>query len=98
MNQKEKELFLELCAFRTPNAKKIERLLMSDAATAEVLGMLFANRMAGVAYHVQKETALLDFVDREFRNSFRNASLLNALICHIRHTRPRSPPAASSAR
>ena len=47
MNQK--ELFLELCAFRAPNAKKIERLLKSDAAISDVLGMLFANRMAGVA-------------------------------------------------
>ncbi len=80
MNQKEKELFLELCAFRTPNAKKIERLLKSDAATSDVLGMLFANRMAGVAYHVLKETALLDQVDREFRNSLRNAFLLNEKI------------------
>ena len=80
MNQKEKELFLELCAFRTPNAKKIERLLKSDAATSEVLAMLFANRIAGVAYHVLKETALLDLVDREFRNSLRNASLLNEKI------------------
>lgn len=80
MNQKEKELFLELCAFRTPNAKKIERLLKSDAATSEVLGMLFANRMAGVAFHVLRETKLLDQVDREFRNSLRNASLLNEKI------------------
>ena len=80
MNQKEKELFLELCAFRNPNAKKIERLLKANAATSDVLGMLFANRMAGVAYHVLKETELLDQVDREFRNSLRNASLLNEKI------------------
>lgn len=80
MNKKEKELFLELCAFRNPNTKKIGRLLKSDAATSEVLGMLFANRMAGVAYHVLKETALLDQVNREFRNSLRNAFLLNEKI------------------
>ncbi len=80
MNQKEKELFLELCAFRSPNAKKIERLLKADAATSEVLGMLFANRMAGVAYHILKEVNLLDLVDREFRNSLRNAALLNEKI------------------
>ena len=80
MNQKEKELFLELCAFRSPNAKKIEGLLKSNAATAEVLGMLFANRMAGVAYHVLKETSLLDLVDREFRNSLHNAFWLNEKI------------------
>ncbi len=77
MNQKEKELFLELCVFRNPNAKKLERLLNNGAATSDVLGMLFANRMAGVAYHVMKETELLDRVDREFRNSLRNAHLLN---------------------
>ncbi|MBO5849987.1 MAG: nucleotidyltransferase family protein, partial [Paludibacteraceae bacterium] len=76
MNQKEKELFLELCAFRNPNAKKLDGLLNNGAATPEVLGTLFANRMAGVAYHVLKETELLDRVDREFRNSLRDTSLL----------------------
>lgn len=80
MKQKEKELFLELCAFRNPNAKKIERLLKADAATSDVLGMLFVNRMAGVAYHVLKETELLGQLDREFRNSLRNTSLLNEKI------------------
>lgn len=80
MNRKEKELFFELCAFCNPNRKKIERLLNDGAATPEVLGNLFANRMAGVAYHVLKETALLDRLDREFRNSLSNASLLNEKI------------------
>ena len=77
MNQKEKELFLDLCAFRNPNAKKLERLLNRGAATPQVLGMLFSNRMAGVAYYVLKETKLLDQTDREFRTSLRNASRLN---------------------
>ena len=80
MNQKEKELFLELCAFRDPNAKKIESLIGADAATPEVLGMLFANRMAGVAYHVLKEIDLLHLPDREFRNSLRNAAEQNEKI------------------
>lgn len=80
MNQKEKELFLELCAFHNPNAKKIERLLNVGAATPEVLGMLFANRMAGVAYHVLVKTALLDAVDREFRNSLCHEFMLNVKI------------------
>ena len=80
MSQKEKELFLELCAFRNPNAKKIERLLKANAATSDVLGRLFANRVAGIAYSVLQETKLLDLVDREFRNSLRNASLLNEKI------------------
>lgn len=80
MTQKEQELFLELCAFRNPKANKIERLLRAGAATSNVLGMLFSNRVAGIAYYVLKETELLDLVDREFRTSIRNASLLNEKI------------------
>ena len=80
MNQEEKDLFLELCAFRNPNAERIKELLDADASSAEVLGMLFANRMAGVAYHVLKKTEMLDRVNREFRNSIRNAALLNEKI------------------
>lgn len=78
MNQKEKDLFLQLCCFRKPNAKKLERLLSSGSATPEVLGNLFENRMAAVAYQVLSEVSLLDCVDREFRNALRNARLLNA--------------------
>ena len=77
MNQKEKNLFLELCAFRNSRSKRLERLIRNGAATSGVLGMLFANRMAGVAYYVLKQTRLLDMVDREFRNSIRNASVYN---------------------
>lgn len=77
MNQKEKKLFFRLCAFQKPNERKIRALLESNCATYEVLGVLFANRMAGVAYSVLKELKLLDLVDREFRNSLRSAALLN---------------------
>ena len=80
MNQKEKELFLGLCAFRNSNDKKLQKLLKDGCATSEVLGMLFANRMAGVAYHVLNEAKLLDLTDREFRNSVRNAAMLNEKI------------------
>lgn len=80
MNQKEKELFLELCAFRIPNSKKIERISKANSTTSDELGMLFANRMAGVAYCVLKESDLLDLVNREFRNSLRNAFLLKEKI------------------
>lgn len=80
MNKKEKELFLELCKFRSPNTEKIESLLKLDAATSEVLGMLFSNRMASVAYYVLMKTKLMHLVDREFRNAIRNASLLNEKI------------------
>ena len=80
MNQKEKNLFLELCAFRNSRPKRLERLIKNGAATSGVLGMLFANRMAGVAYYVLKQTGLLDLVDREFRNSIQHASVYNQEI------------------
>ena len=80
MNQKEKELFLELSKLKAPNEKKIEKLLKDGYASYEVLGMLFVNRMAGVAYHVLNQTKLLDKADREFRNSIKNASVLNQKI------------------
>ena len=80
MNQKEKELFLELCKLSAPNEKKIEKLLKDGCASYEVLGMLFANRMAGVAYHVLNKTKLFDKTDREFRNSIKNASMLNQKV------------------
>jgi len=80
MNKKEKDLFFELCKFRSPNEKKIEKLLKDGAATEQVLGWLFANRMAGVAYSVLEKTELLNNVNREFRNSLKNANLLNKKI------------------
>ena len=77
MNRKEKDLFLLLCRYRDTDRKKLSRLIDDGAATPEVLGMLLANRMGGVAYHTLKETALWDKTDREFRNALRNAALLN---------------------
>lgn len=77
MTQKEKEFFLSLCEFCAPDKEGIESCLDAGAATPEVLGMLFANRMAGIAYHVLEKCGLLGKADREFRNSLRNAALLN---------------------
>lgn len=77
MNRKEQKLFMELCAFRAPTATKIEALINESAATSSLLGMLFENRMAAVAYDVLKKTDMLDKTDREFRNSLRNASMFN---------------------
>ena len=77
MTQKEKELFLSLCSFVSPNKEKIEKLICKGAATPQLLGYLFANRMAGVAYGVLEKTELLSCVDREFRNSLRGAYVLN---------------------
>ncbi len=77
MTQKEKQLFLNLSAFVSPDKDKIKRLIEGGAATPELLGYLFANRMAGVAYGVLKNTELLSSVDREFRNSLKGAWTLN---------------------
>ncbi len=80
MTQKEKQLFLNLCSFASPNKEKIKNLIDKGAATPELLGQLFANRMAGVAYGVLEQTELQSSVDREFRNALKNAKLLNEKI------------------
>lgn len=77
MNQKEKQLFLNLCSFLSPDKNKLKALIEKGAATPELLGYLFSNRMAGVAYGVLEETELLSIVDREFRNSLKSAWILN---------------------
>ncbi len=75
---KEKELFVALCSFKDIDANAIESLIGEGNATPSVLGRLFANRMAPVAYGVLKESKQLDKVDREFRNSLRDSQLLAA--------------------
>lgn len=77
MKQKEKELFLLLCRFRDVDQEKLALLLEHGYATPEVLGMLLANRMGGVAYHTLVQAKLLDRTDREFRNTLKNTSLMN---------------------
>ena len=77
MLKKEKELFLQLCDLKNCDKKKIEQLLNAHAATAEVLGTLFENRMAAIAYSVLNKVGLLDKVGREFRNSLHSAYLMN---------------------
>ena len=51
MNLKEKELFLQLCRYRNADKKRIKTLIARGYATPEVLGMLLANRVGGIAYH-----------------------------------------------
>ena len=72
---KEKELFIALSSFKDINAGAIEALIEEGNATPTVLGHLFANRMAPMAYGVLKEAKLLQKVDREFRNSLRDSQL-----------------------
>lgn len=64
MKKGEKELFLKLCSFKGTDLKPEDL----KNATANVLGMLFFNRMHGVAYGVLKEHGILGKVNREFRN------------------------------
>lgn len=80
MNKQEKDLFFKLCSFLSPDRDIIKKLIEKGAATPELLGHLFANRVAGIAYDVLKKTDSLSEVDREFRNSLKNASVVNEKI------------------
>ncbi len=75
MNQNEKELFLELCRYRDQAPGKLRKLIRRGAATPAVLGQLFYNRMDGIAYCVLRQNALLQSMNREFRNALENAYL-----------------------
>lgn len=76
MKNNEKELFFKLCSFQDIQRASIEPLL-EEAATANVLGHLFMNRMQAVAYGVLKGNDLLGQVNREFRNSLSGAYVQN---------------------
>lgn len=80
MNRKEKDLFFELCKYQQYNTAKLERLIDGGAATPAVLGQLFHNRMAGMAYCVLKDSRLTGRTGREFRNSLKNAYQQNIEI------------------
>ena len=69
MKLKEKQLFKELCEFKKETFD--EELL--KFATPHVLGLLFFNRMQGIAYDRLKKKGVLNKVNREFRNSLKSA-------------------------
>lgn len=77
MLQKEKELFLQLCRFKNPDVDRIKYLIESKSATSDVLGMLFDNRVAAMAYGILQKNELLNMLGREFRNSIKGAYLMN---------------------
>lgn len=79
MNQEEKELFLSLCQFKNPDKSKLQFLIDRQAATASVLGLLFWNRVSGIAYDVLKKAELLSHVNREFRASIQKAYEQNCI-------------------
>ena len=65
------ELMLELCKFRHPNKKKIEKLLLEDPLLATVLGHLLQNRVAGVAYETLRTTENWLLTDPIFERTLR---------------------------
>lgn len=73
MKKEEKELFKSLCSFKETSFD--EALL--GFATPNVLGQLFFNRMAAIAYGTLKNHGFLGKVNREFRNSLKGAYELN---------------------
>ena len=73
MNSFEKELLLCVCRLRKPDGERLETLLQKGAMSAAVLGELFWNRTAGVAYHVLRECGLLPYLHREARNALSHA-------------------------
>jgi len=73
MTTSEKNLFLALCKFKDSDTIMIKETLEHDGDTAAVLGELFFNRMAGIAYGVLEKSALLTNVNREFRTSLKCA-------------------------
>lgn len=72
-------MFLELCSFKDASKERLEDLILQDAATQEVLGNLFYNRMAAVACGVLQEHKLTGKVNREFRTAIENALKQNKL-------------------
>ena len=65
MKENEKQLFKALCKFKNESFD----VSLLEAATPEVLGYLFFNRMQGIAYDTLQKRNLLGKVSREFRNS-----------------------------
>ena len=73
MNKNERSLFLALCRFQNQHIKP--ELL--KYATPDVLGLLFFNRMQGVAFDVLKKNNALNLVNREFRTSLKGGYDIN---------------------
>lgn len=67
MNTEEKNLFFSLCRFKK---NTIDEALL-EYASPGVLGQLFYNRMAAIAYGILEGKKLLHKVNREFRNSIK---------------------------
>lgn len=69
MELKERQLFKNLCSFKSKDFDK--NLLLN--ASPEVLGHLFFNRMQGVAFGTLKDNYVSGKINREFYNSLKSA-------------------------
>jgi len=69
--KKENKLVLELCKFINPNKTTIQELLKQPLNYPLVLGQLLFNRMGATAYYTLKESELLGYTNREFRNTLK---------------------------
>lgn len=78
MNQIEQEFFIDLVSFENCNESRL-RDNVNAAASPEVLGQLFFNRMQGVAYGRLAGVNLLKHVNREFRNCLRESYERNVI-------------------
>ncbi len=65
----ENELILELCKFKYADKNKLTDLTDKNLNYPYILGQLFYNRTAAMAYFALKSNGLLSKVNREFRNS-----------------------------
>lgn len=77
MKQQEKELFFLLCDSEMKHPQRLKQLLKEQYATPDMLGALFYNRMAGIAYYVLSQQNALSLVHREFRQSLAAAYTYN---------------------
>ena len=79
MKKNEKELFFLLSDPNNRDKEKIKKLL-SGGVSYSLLGMLFENRTAAMAYRTLCHTETINRVNREFRNSLKNASVINEQV------------------
>lgn len=77
MRAEEKELFFQLSRFRHTDPEKLHKCLEAGADTPAVLGELFFNRMASIAYDVLMQNNLVYQTNREFRTALQGAYVQN---------------------
>lgn len=69
----EQSAILELCKFINPDKEKIKFLFKKRLNFPWILGQILFNRMGATAYYTLKKCDLLGEVNREFRNTLKDA-------------------------